>query len=99
MYQSIDKLPEVAKEQYIKKSLIDEITHTNEIKGIISTRKEIRDILDDIASKDREKSRFKGIVNKYKKLLEEETVQLKTPTDIRKIYDEMLLDEKTSLMA
>lgn len=93
VFQTFDRLPGVAKEQYIKKSFVDEITHTNEIEGVISTRKEIRDILDDIASKDRDKSRFKSIVNKYRKLLNNEIIPLKTSVDIRKIYDDMLLEE------
>ena len=43
-----DKLPPVAQKQYIKKSLIDEIHFSNSIEGVVSTRKEIFQILNDI---------------------------------------------------
>ena len=39
VYESFESLPGLAQKQYIKKSFIDEITHTNEIEGVISTRK------------------------------------------------------------
>lgn len=93
VYMAFDKLPGVAKEQYIKKSLIDEIKNTNDIEHVISTRKEIRDILDDISSKDKENSKIIGIVNTYKTLLNDSNISIKTSVDIRKLYDLMLLEE------
>ena len=39
-----ESLPIIAKDQYMRKSLIDEIHYTNQIEGVISTRKDINDL-------------------------------------------------------
>lgn len=54
-------LPEVAKYQYIKQSLIDEIHFTNQIEGVISTRKDIFNILEDIKANNKEKQRLEEL--------------------------------------
>jgi len=46
-----NQLPKIALNQYTKKCIIDEIKMTNDIEGVISTRKEINEILNDIAGK------------------------------------------------
>ena len=86
-------LPKVAQLQYIKKSLIDEIHFSNSIEGIVSTRKEISEILEDIESKNDKNKRFKGIINRYYMLLSDSNINLESSIDIRKIYDEILLEE------
>lgn len=89
-------LPGKAEEQYSKKCLIDEIVITNNIEGVYSSRKEIGDalsILEEQSEKKGKAVRFLGMVNKYLKLLGGEPVDLKTCEDIRKIYDELVLDE------
>ena len=88
-----EKLPSVAKNQYIKKCLIDEVCHTNAIEGIISTRKEIRELIEDINLNIDSKKRFKGIVNRYFKMTNNEEIRLEKPQDIRDLYDEILLEE------
>ena len=40
------QLPDIAKEQYSRKCLIDEIVLTNKIEGVHSSRKEIGEVLD-----------------------------------------------------
>lgn len=97
---AFNNLPNIAKKQYIKKSLIDEIEFTNQIEGVISTRKDINDILDNIANVN--KNRLQGIVNKYKLLLNRNNLKIEESQDIRNIYDEMLkyeieLDDKNNL--
>ena len=90
------QLPEVAKKQYSVKCLIDEIILTNKIEGVHSSRREIGDALEVLAKQSAEKEehpRFLSLVNKYLKLMIQEPVSLETCEDIRKIYDEMLLDE------
>lgn len=64
---------------------------SNDIEGVSSTRREISDVLDRV--KPQNKCRFLGLVNKYQKLQEDETVPLKCCKDIRAIYDELVLDE------
>ncbi|MCI5745047.1 MAG: Fic family protein [Erysipelotrichaceae bacterium] len=86
-------LPKVAQFQYIKKSLIDEIHFSNSIEGIVSTRKEISEILEDIESKNNKNKRFKGIINRYYMLLSDNNIKLESSIDVRKIYDEILLEE------
>lgn len=85
-------LPEIAVSQYMKKSLIDEIAYTNDIEGVVSTRKDINDLINEISKKINNKNRFLGIVNKYLLLLNEK-LEFNNSNDIRKLYDEMLYDE------
>lgn len=87
------KLPQAAINQFAKKSLIDEIVQTNYIEGVHSTRKEINLILSEPVN-NKIKRRFKGLVAKYQ-MLSKETIPLKTCEDIRKIYDELVLNEVT----
>lgn len=89
-------LPGVAKIQYSKKCLIDEIVLTNKIEGIHSSRKEINDALEILERRSNETGkpqRFLGLVNKYFKLMTGEEIPLKTCQDLRNIYDEVFLAE------
>ena len=88
-----ESLPIVAQIQYIKKSLIDEIHFSNSIEGVVSTRKEISEILEDIESKNDKHKRFTGIINRYLMLLNDDDIKLESSIDVRSIYDEILLDE------
>lgn len=85
-------LPAIAKSQYMRKSLIDEIQFTNQIEGVISTRKDINDLINEIEKKSISHNRFEGIVNKYLMLTKEE-IRFEKPDDIRKLYNEMLYNE------
>ncbi len=93
VFKAFDSLPIVAQNQYLKKSLIDEVTKSNEIEGVISTRKEISDIIGDLSKNVKKHVRFLGIVNKYRMLIEDKEISIKSCNDIRAIYDDMLLDE------
>lgn len=84
-------LPGAAVEQFTRSCLIDEIVLTNDIEGVSSTRREIRDVLE--SDKEKKKIRFRGLVNKYQKLQGDEIVQIQCCEDIRAIYDELVLDE------
>ena len=86
-------LPGVAKNQYIKKSIIDEVTKTNEIEGVLSTRKEVNDLIEDIKNNTVKKDRLESIVNKYYYLYENKHIDFNSSWDLRKLYDEMLLEE------
>ncbi len=87
-----DDLPNIVKEEYIRKSLIDEIEYTNQIEGIFLKRSDINDLINDIEKKTVTHNRFEGIVNKYF-VLTEEQIELNNSKDIRKLYDEMLYNE------
>ena len=87
-----ESLPDIAKDQYMRKSLIDEIHYTNQIEGVISTRKDINDLITEIEKKTTTRNRFEGIVNKYL-MLTNEKINFLDSKDIRKLYDEMLYNE------
>lgn len=98
IYKTINKinllrthLPNIAINSYIIKSLKDEIALTNEIEGVRSTRKEIEDAIDSI--KNDKSARFKGLVDKYFKLISNEIIPLNNCKDIRTIYDVLVLPE------
>ena len=98
IYKTINKinllrthLPNISINSYIIKSLKDEIALTNEIEGVRSTRKEIEDAIDSI--KNDKNARFKGLVDKYFKLISNEIIPLNNCEDIRTIYDALVLPE------
>lgn len=98
IYKTINKinllrthLPNIAINSYIIKSLKDEIALTNEIEGVRSTRKEIEDAIDSI--KNDKSARFKGLVDKYFKLISNKIIPLNNCEDIRTIYDALVLPE------
>lgn len=88
----LNMLPGIAREEYKKRSLIDEVFFTNEIEGVVSTRKEISEVIDDITSKAKEKNRVYSLVHKYL-MLNTNDDNINTLSDIRKTYDELVLAE------
>lgn len=85
------EVPSIALYQYTKRCIVDEIKMTNDIEGVVSTRKEINEILND--SKGSKKGdRLYGLVKKYEMLIEED-IELNTCNDIRSIYNELVLQE------
>ena len=84
------EIPGIALQQYIKKCLIDEIVLTNEIEGVVSTRKDINEILENVEDKNK---RLTGLVNKYLKLCSEENIDIITCNDVRNIYNDLLWEE------
>lgn len=89
--ENIKTLPFIAVNQYTKKCLIDEIKMTNEIEGVISTRKEINEIINDRIQKN-EKKRLYGLVKKYE-LLMDENIEISRSEDIRVLYNDLVLPE------
>ena len=91
LLKKMNSVPPIALKQYTKKCLIDEIRMTNEIEGVVSTRKEINEILND-KTHENKRRRLYGLVKKYELLMEED-IQLLECKDIRKLYDELVLKE------
>ena len=87
-----DSIPKVGITQFLLSCLIEEIKASNDIEGVRSTRKEIREALTS-QNKPNPDKRLWGIVNKYTKIISGETIKLETPKDIRLLYDEFILDE------
>lgn len=86
------RVPKIALIQFTKKCIIDEIHLTNEIEGVYSTRKEIRELMDGLAS-DKERNRLYSVVQKYMMLSDGDKIALSSCQDIRKLYDEFILAE------
>lgn len=87
-----EELPNAALVQFANKCLIDEIKLTNDIEGVYSTRKELSAVLHEVSSKAK-KRRFYGLLNKYQMLISDNEFPLNTSTDIREIYDGLVLKE------
>lgn len=86
-----DLFPPIGLDQFTRKCIIDEIQLTNEIEGVHSTRKEIRELIYNTANKKRR--RLYGLVQKYMMLTNGQKINLKTSHDIRTLYDEFILEE------
>lgn len=85
-------LPGVAQSRLFLSLLTDEIKSTNDIEGVKSTRSEINEAIRSTENND-EKVRFQGIVNLYKSILENKKIEITKLSDLRDIYDKLVLDE------
>lgn len=88
-----DELPRIAIKQFRMRNLINEVKLTNELEGVNSTRKEIKEIL--TTSSCIPKKRLQGLITKYH-MLQQEQIPLNCCADIRKLYNELVLDEITN---
>ena len=88
----LQAIPGVGIKQFLHSCLVEEIKSSNDIEGVRSTRKEIRLALA-ATPEERRKLRLGGIVSKYIKILNRESIPLSTCNDIRALYDELLSDE------
>ena len=93
-------LPEQAVSWFRMESLIDEIIITNNIEGVHSTRREIKDVIASLGESKRHEKRLQGLVNQYILLGEKngeknikKNINLRTCTDIRALYDKLVLTE------
>lgn len=82
-----NRLPKEAIANFMLYCLIEEIQITNSIEGVHSTKKEILDAYN------KKGIRFNGIVGKYSMLLSDNEISLNSCNDIRKLYDELVLQE------
>ena len=87
-----NELPNAALIQFANRCLVDEIKLTNDIEGVYSTRKELVSVLNEVGNKAKKK-RFYGLLNKYKMLISDNEFPLNTSTDIRDIYNDLVLKE------
>ena len=86
----IHSVPPVVLQQFSLLSILDEVKSTNDIEGVRSTRKEIRDIIDGVAPSN---ARFASVVNKYHSLLTNEEIVFNTCKDIRDFYEDFVHKE------
>lgn len=90
-------LPKMAIQNFTLHSLIGEIVITNQFEGVSSSRREVRESLENLRQKQRAQKRFDGIVSKYRMLMTRKEIPLETPEDIRHLYDELLLEGKSEI--
>jgi len=87
-------LPPIARISYTRDLIAQEIVNTNHIEGIRSTRKEVEEALLSIAlPESREQKRFAEFANLYLNLTTNNLAFPRNPTDIRKIYDDVIARE------
>ncbi|WP_378955880.1 Fic family protein [Pelosinus sp. sgz500959] len=92
LLKAAKSVPPIALIQFTRKCIVDEIQLTNEIEGVHSTRKEIRELINNKNEK-KERKRLYGLVQKYMMLSNGQQINLKTCQDIRTLYDEFILAE------
>ena len=90
------KVPKKARERHYAQALIEEALWTNDIEGVHSSRQELRKAFDAATEKSNQKTKFKGLLSGYIGMLNHDLVAVKSPQDIRKIYDLVLLDDVSS---
>lgn len=87
----INKLPRFVIEPYFLKLIVNEAQSNNEIEGIRSTRKELKDVLQDVMKSKKNSKRFKGMMKTY--LFIDEIQSFNDVADFRNLYDELVSDE------
>lgn len=86
--ETLGQIPGAGITQFLYTSLVEEIKSSNDIEGVHSSRREIK-----IAMTSAEQVRLSGIVNKYRKIITNETIALESCRDIRLLYNDVLYDE------
>jgi len=87
----ISKLPKFVVEPYFHKLIVNEAQSNNEIEGIRSTKKELREVLGDVIKSEKTQKRFKGLMKTY--LYIEQIKPFREISDFRKLFDDLVLDE------
>lgn len=81
----IHSVPSIVLNQFTLLSILEEVKSTNEIEGIHSTRKELREIIDGTAPRS---ARFASVIHKYNDLLSRTDIEFKTCQNLRTFYDD-----------
>ena len=89
---TVNTVPPVVLYQFTRLSIVDEVKSTNDIEGVHSTKKEIREIIE---KKGTHYHRLQSVVHQYLELLGEEEIKFDTCQDIRNFYDDFTHQEIT----
>jgi Fic family protein len=87
----INKLPNYAVELYFHRLIINEAQSNNEIEGVRSTKRELRQVLNRLREPEAKFKRFKGLMKTYLHILD--INHFRKPEDFRQLYDELVADE------
>ena len=92
--QLINRLPNVASEQFFYQTLIKEIYSTNEIEGVRSTKQEISDAIASVLNASSNKrSRFHSLAYMYLRIKNGESIHIDNPKKIRDIWEDVTAGE------
>lgn len=89
---TVSTVPPVVLYQFTRLSIVEEVKSTNDIEGVHSTKKEIREIIE---KKGTHYHRLQSVVHQYLELLGEEEIKFDTCQDIRNFYDDFTHQEIT----
>lgn len=87
---TVNTVPPVVLYQFTRLSIVEEVKSTNDIEGVHSTKKEIREIIE---KKGTHYHRLQSVVHQYLELLGEEEIKFDTCQDIRNFYDDFTHQE------
>lgn len=87
---TVNTVPPVVLYQFTRLSIVEEVKSTNDIEGVRSTKKEIREIIE---KKGAHYHRLQSVVHQYLELLGEEEIKFDTCHDIRNFYDDFTHQE------
>lgn len=90
-----EKLPGIAKQQFLNSLLVSEITYTNRIEGVKTDRGEISTIIrDNEENPDRPShKRLQSTIKMYQETQSNHLIKIEQLSDFRKIYDDLLKGE------
>lgn len=89
---TVNTVPPVVLYQFTRLSIVEEVKSTNDIEGVRSTKKEIREIIE---KKGTHYHRLQSVVHQYLELLGEEEIKFDTCQDIRNFYVDFTHQEIT----
>lgn len=92
----IKQVPTIVLGQFTLWLVVGEIKSTNDIEGVISTRRELSEELSEILKTNSNNSRFSSIIKIYNALSSHEIFKFKTCEDIRNLYDRFAHKEITA---
>lgn len=82
-----EQIPIAARKAVINRIIVNEIQSTNDIEGVKSTKKELRNTLEYV---DRgEESEFSRIISTYLNILNSDNIYINKISDIRALYDDL----------
>ncbi len=81
-------LPGIAIHHYTERCLIGEILQSNNIEGVVSTRKELSEILQEVKKKKKPRN-LMGIVSQYVMLTNNSRINISSCQDIRDLYNKL----------
>ena len=87
-----EKLPTAFYKSLLIHTFIEEVHMTNEIEGVVSTRKTIKELMNEV--KPKRYKRLYGLVNKYNEILNQSEFEyITTPLEIRSLYNKIMIED------